>query len=127
MKVINQIDELQHLPIPPEIQAQLHHHLVLPFNNSINDTQAFWNEYPTQLVLIESSDTDASIQQQDVKIHRLIHDLFNTPEYVISITSGDISYLLALLITSDDGAGFHLLVSATNTAFPMFQLVNQLN
>lgn len=127
MKVINQISELINLPIPSEITAQLHDHLTLPFNNSTADTQDFWNEYPTQLALIESNDTDASIQVQNVEIHRLIHDAFITPEYVTSLTSGDISYLLALLITSDDGAGFYLLVSATNTAFPMLQLTSQLD
>lgn len=127
MKVINQISDMQHLPIPPAIQAQLHEHLTLPFNNSTADAQAFWNDYPTKLALIESSDTDASIQLQNTEIHRLIHDAFTTPEYVISLTSGDISYLLALLITSDDGAGFYLLIPATNRAFPMFQPTDQLN
>lgn len=127
MKVVNQISEIQHLPIPPEIQSQLHAHLTLPFNNNTTDAQEFWDDYPTQLSLVESSDTDASIQMQNAEIHRLIHDSFTTPEYVISITSGDDVYLLALLITGDEGAGFYLLISATNTAFPMFQLTDQLN
>ena len=131
MKVINRISNIEQLPVPISIQAQLHEHLTQPFNNSTADAQEFWNEYPTQLVLIESNDTDASIQLQNTEIHRLIHDAFTTPEYVISITSGDISYLLALLITGDYGAGFYLLVpatvSATNSAFPMFQLTDQIN
>ena len=43
------------------------------------------------------------------------------------IASDDETYLLALLITGDDGAGFYLLVSTANTIFPMFQLTSQLD
>ncbi|WP_299661918.1 hypothetical protein [uncultured Psychromonas sp.] len=127
MKVIKQIEAISNLPIPDEIQSQLHAHLTLPFNNSGTDAQKFWHEYPIQLVLIEPSDTIDLIHQQNEELHRLIHDAFIAPEYVISIASGGETYLLAMLITSDEGAGFYLLVSTTNDAFPMFQLTNQLD
>lgn len=120
MKLINQIDTIQFLPIPTDIQSQLHDHLTLPFNSNVIDAQKHWDEYPTQLALIEPSDTDASIEAENPTIHRLIHEALITPEYVISISSGDSTYQLALLIVSDDGAGFYLLVSPSNTAFPMF-------
>jgi hypothetical protein len=124
MKVVNQISELQHLPIPPEIQLQLHAHLTLPFNHNTTDAQEFWNDYSTQLALVESSDTDASIQTQNGEIHRLIHRAITTPEYVISMQANDAIFKLSLVCNGDDGAGFYLLISATNTAFPMFQLTD---
>ena len=127
MKVINEITAISELPIPVNIQNKLYEQLILPFNNSETDAQYFWHDYPTQLVVIEPSDTDASIQAKNPEIHRLIHRTFTTSEFVKSITSDDETYLLALLITGDDGAGFYLLVSTANTVFPMFQLTSQLD
>ena len=126
MIIINVLNEIKHLPIPPGIQSQLPDCLKQLFNSSIEKLD-FWSLDPQQLVLIEPKDTQAKVRGYNEEIANQIQDVLAKPEYVTSITSDDETYLLAMLNPAQNGDGLYLLISADNIHFQVSKLVNQCN
>lgn len=127
MHIINHLKAIDELPLPTSIKSLLLQHLTEPFNHDINATQRFWNDYPTQLIYLEIADTSQSIASTDTANPILLTKMFLEPEFVIEIGELGVRYLLALSITSDDGAGIYTLISADNQNFPITELLSHID
>ena len=126
MIVIKEFPLLNDLPLPADIAKQLTQHLVEPFDNDVEETNQFWIECSTTLILLEDVDIDDSFRDADISTQDLIKFVTDYPEFVLLLKGNKASYLLALAITSSDGGGCYLLAPTTNPTYPVLTLTTQI-
>lgn len=94
------------LPIPEDSYPRLIEQLTEGFS-SIDEAHQFWNDTPTQLIILNATDNQAVIDNANDELQQQLRFVLAYPEFVIPL--GD-DYHLALAIFSDEGAGIYLLI-----------------
>jgi hypothetical protein len=101
MKILTSLNQVNQLPHSKAVRSALLYELIAPFG-STEKTNTFWNEYPTELLaLLPNEDVDAFLQGSADAV-----ELFKCAEFVTHLYD---TWHLALVITSQEGAGCYLL------------------
>ncbi|CDT33913.1 conserved hypothetical protein [Vibrio coralliirubri] len=124
MKRVNKFEEVEALPMPDTVKAQLLEHLMEPFG-SYDATKAFWDEVGTTLYLIEDSDTDATLGQESEEDQHFLRFVTNYPEFVLLLNDDACPWLLAVAIVTMEGGGVYCCAPMNNPSFPVVTLADQ--
>ena len=125
MKQIKQISDIPTLALPHDVEIALTAHLLAGFESEL-EANAFWLEYGTHLTLIEPSDTDIDIDDENEADGYWIDFIANNPEYVLLLGTAE-PYLLALAIVDTSGAGAYGLLPVTHPSRHTTTFRNYLN
>jgi len=102
------------LTLPEQVKTALNHELISPFDDCLDTTADFWNEYDTFLILLEESDVDISLLDADEDIQYFIQRVIDNPEFVVLLNDDTCPCLLALSVITDAGGGCYLLAPLTS-------------
>lgn len=102
MKILTSLDQVNLLPHSKAVRSALLKELVAPFG-SVEKTNAFWKEYPTELfALLPNEDIELFLQRSAD-----VFELFECAEFITHLCD---NWYVALAITSQEGAGCYLLL-----------------
>jgi len=113
---LNDLSQLENLPIPSPLKAYLQDHLInQPFNNLV-DAKQFWQESSSQLILLDPSDLLESLKST---LPNHFHQIIHFPEYILKVPN---EHFLALTITDQTGGGCYLLFPSNTQIEELQQL-----
>lgn len=104
MQYINHWPDTATLNLPEEVSQDIHLHLLEPFESE-QDAIDFWQEAPSSIIILESTDTIDALRLSDT--WNSIEFALTYPEYDVSLSNG---YQMLVAVTTDSGGGIYLVV-----------------
>lgn len=105
MQFVNHWPVSKDLALPEPVKQSLLAHLIEPFGDE-HTAKSFWSEYPSTIVILESSDSTDSLSKLSEITKQQIKFAFSSPEYSDELGMG---YTIKLSITNDEGSGIYLI------------------
>ena len=94
------------LALPETIKQSLIAHLIVPFGDE-ESAKSFWSEYPSTLIIIDDTDSIATLNKLPQVTQQQIKFAISNPEYSDDLGMG---YRVNLSITNDEGTGIYLII-----------------
>ena len=104
MQYITHWPDMAKLNIPEAVSQDLQHRLLEPFDSETS-AKEFWQEAPSTIIILDSSDSITTLKGSDVWDQ--IEFSLTYPEYTVPLK---MDYLLMVAIVNDSGCGIYLVV-----------------
>ena len=104
MQQITHWSDMATLDLLEEVSHEIRTHLIAPFESE-QEAIAFWQEAPSSIIILDSTDSIDSLQQSDN--WNAIEFALTYPEYDVALSNG---YQMLVAITNDSGSGIYLVI-----------------
>lgn len=106
MQILHHLPSENQLILDNHVAQSVVEHLIRPFN-SRDDAKAFWDEYPSTIVVLNGNDdAEKALDCLDDITRHFVEQAEITPEFIEVLPN---NYQLSLTIISDSGNGLYLI------------------